>query len=163
MNIPMNNLNSIAGYNKVFDQNLQQFNKSLEQSETQFDKVLNQQTAMMDANPPVINGNIELNVGLENMGITPIEGLEGASDVRKASPVEQTAKDFGQAFSNGLNSVNNLQADAESAAEIMASGGDISAHDVMIAAEKANISMQMAIQLRNKIISAYNEINNVRI
>ena len=93
MNIPMNNLNSIAGYNKVFDQNLQQFNKNLEQSETQFDKVLNQQTAMMDANPPVINGNIELNVGLENMGITPIEGLEGASDVRKASPVEQTAKD----------------------------------------------------------------------
>lgn len=162
MNIQMNNLNSIANFNKVFDQNFQQFNKNLEQSETQFDKVLTQQAAIMD-NPPVINGNIELNVGLENMGIMPLNDVEQTADVRKASPVEQTAKDFGQAFSNGLNSVNDLQADAETAAEIMASGGDISAHDVMIAAEKANISMQMAIQLRNKIISAYNEINNVRI
>ncbi len=163
MNIQMNNLNSIAGYNKIFDQNIQQFNKNFEQSEAEFEKVLNQQTAMMAANPPVINGNIELNVGLENMGILPMHGVEEKSDARKASPVEQTARDFGQAFSNGLNSVNNLQADAESAAEIMASGGDISAHDVMIAAEKADLSMQMAIQLRNRIISAYNEINNVRI
>ena len=42
MNIQMNNLNSIAGYNKIFDQNIQQFNKNFEQSEAEFEKVLNQ-------------------------------------------------------------------------------------------------------------------------
>ncbi len=45
----------------------------------------------------------------------------------------------------------------------MAMGEDVSVHDVMIASEKASLSMGMALQLRNKILSAYTEINNVRV
>ena len=63
------------------------------------------------------------------------------------------------AFSDGLNSVNNDALNAERAEEILASGGDISAHEVMIAAEKSNLSLQMAVQIRNKLINAYTEIN----
>ena len=67
------------------------------------------------------------------------------------------------AFMDGINSVNNAAIDAENKQEILAMGGDISAHEVMIAAEKANLSMQMGLQLRNKILAAYNELYNVRI
>ena len=67
------------------------------------------------------------------------------------------------AFSDGLNSVNNDALNAERAEEILASGGDISAHEVMIAAEKSNLSLQMAVQIRNKLINAYTEINNMQV
>lgn len=163
MNIPMSNLNSVSGFNKLFEQNIKQFSENLGQNDGQFDSILQQQTMSMGAKPQAINGGIELNVGLENMGIAPMESSGAANNARKASPVEQTASDFGKAFSNSLNSVNDAQVNAENAVEIMASGGDISAHEVMIASEKANLTMNMAIQMRNKIIAAYNEINNVRV
>ena len=67
------------------------------------------------------------------------------------------------AFSDGLNSVNNDALNAERAEEILASGGDISDHEVMIAAEKSNLSLQMAVQIRNKLINAYTEINNMQV
>ena len=52
---------------------------------------------------------------------------------------------------------------ADKAQEALAMGEDISVHDVMIAAEKASLSLQMALQLRNKLLTAYQEINNVRV
>ncbi|HNW25734.1 MAG TPA: flagellar hook-basal body complex protein FliE [Candidatus Gastranaerophilaceae bacterium] len=70
---------------------------------------------------------------------------------------------FGNALGGGLNSVDQSTKTFERAQEAMAMGENVSVHDVMIAAEKANLSMQMAIQLRNKIITAYNEINNVKV
>lgn len=69
----------------------------------------------------------------------------------------------GGAFSDGLNSVNNDALEAERAEEILAAGGDISAHEVMIAAEKSNLSLQMAVQIRNRLINAYTEINSMQI
>ena len=67
------------------------------------------------------------------------------------------------AFMDGINSVNNAAIDAEDKQEILAMGGDISAHEVMIAAEKSNLSLQMAIQIRNRLINAYSEINSMQI
>ena len=67
------------------------------------------------------------------------------------------------AFSDGLNSVNNDALNAERAEELLASGGDISAHEVMIAAEKSNLSLQMAVQIRNKLINAYTEITGMQV
>ena len=45
----------------------------------------------------------------------------------------------------------------------IAMGGSTSIHDAMIAAEKASLSMQMAIQVRNRLISAYTDITSMAI
>ena len=47
--------------------------------------------------------------------------------------------------------------------EDIAMGGSTSIHDAMIAAEKASLSMQMAIQVRNRIVSAYTEMTQMAI
>ena len=44
-----------------------------------------------------------------------------------------------------------------------AMGGPTSIHDAMIAAEKATLSMQMAIQVRNRLVSAYTDITSMAI
>lgn len=170
--------NSIQNFNKVFSQNMESFNISSDKNGmTAFDNVLTgkmQEAASMPQGP-IINSGIQMNVGLENMGVSPIDRLEGISQVqesglnphndnrRSSSPVENMAKDIGSAFSNSLNNVNESQNAAYEAAETFASGGDISVHEVMLASQKANLTMQMALQMRNRLVNAYNEINNVRV
>ncbi len=86
---------------------------------------------------------------------------------QKLSKTEQAEKPFielmGNAFSDGLNSVDKARKASERAEEIFASGGDISVHEVMIAAEKANLSTQMAIQIRNRILNTYTELNQMQL
>ena len=169
--------NSIQNYNKIFNQNMESFNISSDKNGmTNFDNILNGKMQDMNNIPqgPIINTGIQMNVGLENMGISPIDRLDNVAQVqenslnaqnqrRSNSAVENMANDIGNAFSNSLNDVNKSQNAAYEAAETFASGGDISVHEVMLASQKANLTMQMALQMRNKLVNAYNELYNVRI
>ena len=138
--------NSISNYNKIFSKEMESFNISSDKNGmTAFDNVLNQQMDNMAHTPqgPIINTGIQMNVGLENMGVSPLERIDNAQGVqetqkRSKSAVENMANDFGKAFSNGLNSVNDSQ-------------------------NAAYEAVQMAIQMRNRLVNAYNEINNVRV
>ena len=67
----------------------------------------------------------------------------------------------GASFGSGLNAVNNMRLEADRMQEDLAKGGPTSIHEAMIAAEKAELSMQMAIQIRNRILTAYTEINSM--
>lgn len=71
------------------------------------------------------------------------------------------ANQIGASFTNSLNAVNNAKLYSEHLEEDLAMGGSTSIHEAMIAAEKAELSMQMAVQIRNRIISAYTEINSM--
>ena len=75
----------------------------------------------------------------------------------------QVAKDFSTTLSNSLTELNDVQRNAEVALETFATGGDIDVHSVMIAAQKASLGMNMAMQLRNKAIQAYQEIYRMSI
>ena len=65
------------------------------------------------------------------------------------------------AFSNGLNDVNEKKLQLEAMQEAFARGEDVNIHDMMIASEKSMLSMQMAMQIRNKMISAYTDLKNM--
>ena len=68
---------------------------------------------------------------------------------------------IGSGFGNALDAVNRNKLEADRLQEDLAMGGPTSIHDAMIAAEKAQLSMQMAVQIRNRILTAYTEINNM--
>lgn len=42
-------------------------------------------------------------------------------------------------------------------------GGDVEIHDLMIALEKADLSLKMLIQVRNKLIEAYQEVMRMQV
>lgn len=65
---------------------------------------------------------------------------------------------MGTCIMTGLDFVNKARLEADRMQEDLAMGGPTSIHDAMIAAEKAELSMQMAIQVRNRILNAYTEI-----
>lgn len=68
---------------------------------------------------------------------------------------------MGNSFAQGLTSVDNARKAADDAKMTFAMGGDISVHEVMIAAQKASLSTQMAIQIRNRILNTYTELSQM--
>jgi flagellar hook-basal body complex protein FliE len=76
--------------------------------------------------------------------------------------ISGTSKSEGVSFSDYLNNavsdVNKLQLESEHLNEAFAMGKNDNIHEVMIAAEKADIALQFTMQIRNKILEAYQEI-----
>ena len=69
---------------------------------------------------------------------------------------------FSSSLASAIEQVEQLHTDAQSnAADMMQSGGQ-DLHNVMIAVEKADISFQLMMQVRNKIVNAYQEISRLQ-
>jgi flagellar hook-basal body complex protein FliE len=66
-------------------------------------------------------------------------------------------------FSDGLGQVNKLQLDADKLSKEAAVGGDVDLHDVMIAGEKASVAMQLTLQIRNKLVEAYQDVMRMQV
>jgi len=70
---------------------------------------------------------------------------------------------FGEYLNSALDQVNTLQIDAETAADDLALGKTDDIASVMIAEQKADVALQLTMQVRNKILDAYNEIMRMQI
>lgn len=62
---------------------------------------------------------------------------------------------FGELLQSSLDRVNQLQFEADRAAENLTVGGQEDIHSAMIAVEKAGIALELALQIRNKLLNAY--------
>lgn len=70
---------------------------------------------------------------------------------------------FGELLERAFDAVNQAQWEADGAAIKLATGEIEDIHQVTILAEKANLSLQLAIALRNKVVEAYQEISRMQI
>lgn len=70
---------------------------------------------------------------------------------------------FAQYLKKSLDEVNGLQQDANRAVEDLVSGKRDDLEGVIIATEKADTAFRMLQQMRNKVMSAYEEIKQVRV
>ena len=72
--------------------------------------------------------------------------------------------DFGSVLKSSLDRVDASQQKAESISRSFEMGNnDVDLHDVMLSLQKANIDMQTAVQVRNKLVSAYQSIMSMSI
>jgi flagellar hook-basal body complex protein FliE len=71
---------------------------------------------------------------------------------------------FAEALKASIESVNNSQMIAQKLGQNFAMGDDsVSLSDVMIAGQKAGIAFQTTVQVRNKLVSAYQDIMNMQV
>ena len=90
--------------------------------------------------------------------------MPAPAGVQSAIPGSDNTKtgSFGGVLNNALNEVNDLQNGSQNEMQkFMNNDSDL--HSVMIALEKADISFQMMMQVRNKIVSAYQEIMKTQV
>jgi len=70
----------------------------------------------------------------------------------------QHPESFGDLLSRSMDDVNQLKVEADEAVENLVAGKRKDIHSTMIALEKADVAFQLLMQVRNKIISAYETI-----
>ena len=97
-------------------------------------------------------------------GVNPI-GLPPGASQGAPSKASQGAggADFKDLLINSIRQVNDLQLDAEAAINGLATGKSDNVTEVMAAVEKADLAFKNLMAVRNKIVEAYKEIQQMRI
>ena len=91
------------------------------------------------------------------LGVTPTGGAPVRPQIRRPDP-EQDSPTFPETLKRALQEVNRLQTNAGEKIQDLVTGQTDNLHGVMIAVEEAGIAFQLTMQVRNKIIQAYDEI-----
>ena len=70
---------------------------------------------------------------------------------------------FATFLKDSINSVNEAQIQSDELTNKMANGENVDLHTVMIASQKASISLSATLEIRNKVVEAYQEIMRMNI
>jgi flagellar hook-basal body complex protein FliE len=100
------------------------------------------------------------------MDYSMIKGIEGISEpfggssVKRASQADQG---FGELLKNAVESVNSMQHEAGRLEDAVAKGENVNIHQAVIAGEKAGLSFRLLMQVRNKMVEAYQEVMRMQV
>lgn len=70
---------------------------------------------------------------------------------------------FKEILQEQIQQVNELQSDAQRAVEDLATGARDDVESVMIATQKADTAFRLLLQVRNKMMEAYDEVKQIRV
>ena len=96
--------------------------------------------------------------------ISAIKGNQAPNVTSQKTQTQDTPlSGFSDALRHAVNDVNRLQQDADKAIINVQTGNTGSLHEAIIALEKADISFRTMLQVRNKLIEAYQEIMRMQV
>ncbi|NPA94646.1 MAG: flagellar hook-basal body complex protein FliE [Thermodesulfobacteria bacterium] len=95
---------------------------------------------------------------IRNLQQTPGAGLIQGAVQPGDDGSEPSAKGFKEMVEEGLEKLNSQMTQADELAARLAAGEELDIPEVMVALSKADISFRMFVQVRNKALSAYEEI-----
>ena len=102
----------------------------------------------------------------------PVQGMQTSKVSLPPSPpappqLTDAAQDGEASFKNllveGINQVNSMQQQADRAVEQLVTGEEVDPATVLTSIQKADMSFRMMMQIRNKLMQAYQEVKNMRI
>ncbi|MEM1355205.1 MAG: flagellar hook-basal body complex protein FliE [Planctomycetota bacterium] len=94
---------------------------------------------------------------IPNQGVSPLQNKQAAQSAR---PIQ--GPQFKEVMLQQIEQVNKLQQEAQFAVEDLASGRG-NEESVFMAKQKADIAFQMLLQVRNKLMDAYDEVKQIRV
>jgi flagellar hook-basal body complex protein FliE len=106
---------------------------------------------------------------MDTKGIDQMLGLLRATAAQATGkPAETQAPaggvDFAEVLRNSIEQVNQAQQGADTlAAKFAAGDSNTNLHDVMIELQKASVSFQEMVQVRNKLVTAYQDVMNIQV
>ena len=90
--------------------------------------------------------------------------LAGMNQTTKAKPAPTgQGDDFGQVMMDAIKEVNKMQGDTAKLQEDVMANRPVELHDLMISMERSSTAMQLTLQVRNKVLEAYQEIARMQI
>lgn len=102
--------------------------------------------------------------GIEQMlNVLRTTAAQASGKTAEAAPAAG-APDFAQVLQSSIDKVNQTQQQAEQMAEKIAAGDTSqNLHEVMIALQTASVSFQEMVQVRNKLVTAYQDVMNMQV
>lgn len=97
--------------------------------------------------------------------INPVGPVQPGRSVDKMQGVQHQAKDvpsFKDTLKGFMKDVNDMQIKADESIQKMAAGEINDVHQVMNAVEEANLAFNMMMEIRNKVMDAYDELMRIR-
>ncbi|WP_139904181.1 flagellar hook-basal body complex protein FliE [Clostridium thermarum] len=82
---------------------------------------------------------------------------------KETEKTQGSSMSFMDTLKEKLDKVNEKQIQSDVATESFIKGEDIDIHEVMLITEEAKMSLQLAVQVRNKIVEAYQEISRMQL
>lgn len=96
--------------------------------------------------------------------ISNISATNRLSPVRPAGPQPEGGQSaFKEMLQQQIEKVNQLQHDANTAIEDLAAGRRDDLESVIMATQKADLAFKMLLQVRNKVMDAYEEVKQIRV
>ena len=96
--------------------------------------------------------------GIQGIRLQP-PAIPAAAGLGAAEP-KQAFKDF---LLQSLDQVNGMQNDANHAVQNLMTGGDVNPAEVLTTVQKADLAFRMMLQIRNKLVQAYQEVKDIRV
>ena len=96
---------------------------------------------------------------MTDMRITGIGSAGNPTPVR--NPDKAGGSGFDEILKDAVGKISQVQKDAETAVRELSSGGDVSS--AIIAMEKADMTFQLMVEVRNRLLNAYEEIMRMQI
>lgn len=96
------------------------------------------------------------------MPLLPLNQVSSNQNIQNVVK-EPGQTEFGNFLNNALEKLDNVQKEADKATVQLATGEAPDIHNVMVAMEKANLSFSLAVEVRNKVINAYQEVMRMQI
>jgi flagellar hook-basal body complex protein FliE len=97
-----------------------------------------------------------------NTTITPASGLTGAVSSGNAAAAGTPASPFGGVLQSMIEQSSALDAQASQSVTGLLNGQGVDIHDAMIATEKADMAFELALQVRNKAVGAYQQMMSMQ-
>lgn len=87
------------------------------------------------------------------------------ADHRQAESGELVDKPnpFASLLIQGISKVNDSQLESQDKMEQLLSGGDVNQAEVFTSIQKADMSFRLLVQIRNKLLQAFEELNAIRV
>ena len=91
-----------------------------------------------------------------------LQRASAQSDVA-ASNTPRAGNPFSEMLVGGVSKVNDMQMSAQGQMEQLLTGGDVNQAEVFTNMQKADMSFRMLVQIRNKLMDAYQELNSIHV
>lgn len=88
--------------------------------------------------------------------------LDEKNLTKTITPFQSQVK-FSDFLKKSIAEVNNAQIESDKLTVKMAKGEDVDLHQVMITSQKASITLQAALEIRNKVVEAYQETMRMQV
>ena len=103
--------------------------------------------------------------GIDQMlNVLRATAAQASGRTSEATPATSGGGDFSQVLQKTIEQVNQTQQQAEALAANFAAGDDTAnLHEVMISLQKASVSFQEMVQVRNRLVTAYHDVMNIQV